>query len=128
MPPLAPNPFALALSVAELGLAPFWKMTVFLAGREWAGRLASLWVTREVGLPLAPCSHPAPSSRASKTRTALTLKKEFEEQEWALMGKTSTPVTVYLKQKKIGRPVPGELGSPPERRKGLGFDLLLPHQ
>ena len=34
MPPPAPNPTASTLSAAELGLAPFWETTVFLAGRE----------------------------------------------------------------------------------------------
>ena len=34
MPPPAPNPSASTLSAAELGLAPFWETTVFLAGRE----------------------------------------------------------------------------------------------
>lgn len=96
-------------------------MTVFLAGIGWAGLLALLWLIWEVGLPLAPRSYPAPSSRLSKTRAALTLMKEFEEQQWALMERTSTPVTMYLKQKKIRRLVPGELCSPQERRKGLGF-------
>lgn len=127
MPPRAPNPCALALSVAELGLAPFWKITVFLAGREWAGLLASLWFSQEVGLPLAPCSHPAPSSRVSQTRAAPALKK-FEEQERPLMGRATTPVAEFLKQKETGRLVPGELCSPQERRKGLGLDFLPPHQ
>ena len=72
MPPLAPNPSTSALSVAELGLAPFWKMTVFLAGRGSAGLLALLWFSWEVGLPLAPHSYPAPSSGVSETKAALT--------------------------------------------------------
>lgn len=126
MPPYARNPPTSALSVAELGFASFWKMTVFLAGIGWTGLLALLWLIWEVGLPLAPRSDPAPSSRVSKTRAALTLTKEFEEQEWALMERTSTPVTVYLKQKKIRHPVPGELCSPKERRKGLGLYFFLP--
>lgn len=42
------------------------------------------------------------------------------------MERTSTPVTVYLKQKKIRHLVPGELCSPKERRKGLGLYFFLP--
>lgn len=44
MPPYARNPSTSALSIAELGLASFWKMTVFLAGIGWAGLLALLWL------------------------------------------------------------------------------------
>lgn len=44
MPPPAPNPSTSTLSAAELGLAPFWETTVFLAGRErGSGLLAWLW-------------------------------------------------------------------------------------
>lgn len=127
MPPRAPNPCALALSVDELGLAAFWKMTVFLAGREWAGLLAPLWFSQEVGLPLAPGSHPAPSPSVSQTRAAPALK-ESEERERPRMGRALKPVAEYLKQKETGRLVPGELCSPQERRKGLGLDFLPPHR
>lgn len=44
MPPYARNSSTSALSVAELGLASFWKMAVFLAGIGWAGLLALLWL------------------------------------------------------------------------------------
>lgn len=123
MPPHARDPSASALSVAKLGLAPFWKVTVFLAGIGRAGLLALLWLIWEVGLPLAPHSYPAPSSRVSKTKAALMLMKEFEEQQWTLMERTSTPVTMYLKQKKIRHLVPGEPCSPQEKKRA-GF----PHQ
>lgn len=122
----APGPPASASAAAEQGLAPWWETTVFLAGREWAGLLALLWVSGEVGLPLAPRSCPAPSSRMSKARATATLKKESEQQEWAQVERTSTPVTLYLKQKKIRHLVPGELCSPRERRKGLGLDDFFP--
>lgn len=88
-------------------------------------RLASLWFGQALGSPLAPCSYPAASSRASRTRSA-DLKEELEEQEWPLLKRTSTPVTVYLKQKKIRRLVPGELCSPSERREEQDLDFLPP--
>lgn len=126
----APNPFALALSVAELGLAPFWKNDSIF-GRETAGRPPCLaWFSREVGLPLAPCSHPATSSRVPKTRAAPALQKGSEEEVWALMGKGRVPpaVAVYLQQKGTSRLVPGELCSPQKRRKELGLDFLPPRR
>lgn len=78
----------------------------------------------EVGLPrpsLLPARPPVPKARA-----APTLLKELEEQEWALLEGTSTPVTGYLKQQNSRRLVPGELCSPRERRTRLGLDSFLP--
>lgn len=61
-------PICLGLVRAELGLAPFWKMTVFfLAGRGWTGLLAALWFGWEWGLPLATRSYSAPAARESES-------------------------------------------------------------
>ena len=74
MPLQAPNPSASALPAAELGLGSFLgNDSVF--GREGEGGQASLPGSGSaggVGLPLAPRSHPAPCSGASKTKAVLT--------------------------------------------------------
>lgn len=128
MPPVPPAPSPWPCPLLSWAWLLPGKMTVFLAGRQQAGPLASPWFSREVGLPLAPCPHPATSSRVPKTRAAPALQKESEEEVWALMGKGRVPpaVAVYLQQKETSRLVPGELCSPQKRRKELGLDFLPP--
>lgn len=119
-----PHPSTSALVVAELGLAPFWKMTVFSQGES--GQPPCLALVRPgAGLTsrslLLPCRF-LQSVQDKKRRS----EGELEEQEWPLLKRTSTPVTVYLKQKKIRRLVLGELCSPSERREEQDLDFLPP--
>lgn len=102
MPPCARNPSTSALSLAELGLAPFWEDDSIFGREGGTGHPASLWLSWEVCFPLAPRSYPAPPSRVSKMRAAPTLTKELRAQARALVEGAPTPVTGTSSSRKSG--------------------------
>lgn len=63
------HPVSLCPSAAELGSASFWKVTVFGAGRGWAGLLASLGFAWQVYPLLLTLALPLPLERPRMSRT-----------------------------------------------------------
>lgn len=122
MPPWAPNPCTLALSVAELGLALFWKMAGLLAGESGQACLPhSGSVGRGAYLLLLRC-HPAPSSRVSQTRAAPALKESEEQQRprWEEL-RHQGPSTSSQKENRASGPWGAVLTSGERERAGFGL-------